>query len=155
MPFDITKLPKIPEKARLPAGTPKKEDVGSRAYNKRHMLADITRDRRLLESNLALGDLPENRSNPYIKRYSKKEAEELRKENEYDNFLKRMIFKIHSVGGGKAFGEGPREKIDERNTANVADAGAYHRIWKSLTDAEKDQVIAASGHPEYNNPSNL
>lgn len=148
MPIHDLPIPK-PKAARSP-DTPKKEELHSRRQNKIHMLAGIRGDRELLKHKL---------SNEYnwmtAKPYTPEESENLLKENEYNNFLKRMLFKLHSVGGGELKNMNPYLNNDERNTSDIDSAGKYNAIWNSLTPAEKDQVIAASGRPDYKYPANL
>lgn len=148
MPFDINQLPRPAPKPRLSSGTQKKEGPGSRAHFKRHTLADIASARNKLESEIARANDPALRGNSYIRRYTPQQAEKLRKENEYQNFLKRMIFKFNSTGKKDNLG-------DSINTTDIENANKYKTIWNRLTPAEKEQVIAASGHADYTLPKKL
>jgi hypothetical protein len=154
MPFDISTLPKPPPKVRLAPGAVKKEAKATRRDLKRNMLAEIASKRHGLEYQISMSENPKLKDNPYIRRFTKEEAEKLLQENAYDNFLKRQLFNFaswpHRYPGKSE--QSTRELVDTydpRHPIDFANADKYRDIWGRLTPAEKNQVIAASGKPDY------
>lgn len=161
MPFDINTFPKPPPKIRLAPGVVKKENPATRRALKRDMLLEIASNHGSLQRQISASEDPEYKDNRYIKRFTKEEAERLLQENAYDNFLKRQLFNFASwpypVAGmsTQKQREYVRKNSDERHSLDLANADKYREAWKKLTPAEKDQVIAASGRPDYKFPKKL